>query len=180
MPGRSYSSTSYRFGMNGQEKDDEIAGNGNIYSAEYWEYDSRSIRRWNVDPVVKPWVSSYACFSGNPIYFSDPTGLDGEGPNGECPGDIRTNPNGTKEKYTLNGCEKADNANNLQIPESLIQIIKKAEGLGPNVKKVNGVTKCYPYPDPVGIPIVGYGHVIDSLDDPEFINGIILIPRLTP
>lgn len=71
MPGRSYSSTSYRFGMNGQEKDDEIAGNGNIYSALYWEYDSRSLRRWNMDPKPTVGISDYSCFGGNPIWFSD-------------------------------------------------------------------------------------------------------------
>jgi RHS repeat-associated protein len=75
MPGRNYqSSTAYRYGMNGQEKDDEIASG--IYTAEYWEYDSRLGRRWNVDPVRKPWISPYICFSDNPIIFVDPNGDD--------------------------------------------------------------------------------------------------------
>jgi RHS repeat-associated protein len=68
----------YRYGMNGQEKDDEIA-NG-VYTAEYWEYDSRLGRRWNPDPVVKPFESPYACFRNNPIHYSDPSGMDGEEP----------------------------------------------------------------------------------------------------
>jgi hypothetical protein len=86
MPNRSYNSNSYRYGLsNGQEKDNEIFEGA--FTAEYWEYDSRTGRRWNVDPVVKPWESSYACFANNPIYYADPSGLDGEGPNGECPGD---------------------------------------------------------------------------------------------
>lgn len=55
----------YRYGHNGQEKEDEIF-NG-AYSAEYWEYDSRTLRRWNVDPVVKPWESPYATFNNNPV-----------------------------------------------------------------------------------------------------------------
>jgi RHS repeat-associated protein len=77
MPGRTYtSSTGYRYGFGGQEKDDEISGNGNSYTAEYWEYDARLGRRWNRDPVVKPWESGYATFGNNPIYFADPTGLD--------------------------------------------------------------------------------------------------------
>ncbi len=77
MPGRNYqSSSSYRYGMNGQEKDDEIAGSGNIYTAEYWEYDSRTGRRWNIDPVVKPWESSYACFNNNPVLHNDVNGDD--------------------------------------------------------------------------------------------------------
>ncbi len=45
---RTWSAGSYRYGMNGQEKDDEIAQG--IYTAMYWEYDSRLGRRWNLDP----------------------------------------------------------------------------------------------------------------------------------
>jgi hypothetical protein len=41
MPGRSFNSGDYRYGFNGQEKDDEIAGIGNSYTAEFWQYDSR-------------------------------------------------------------------------------------------------------------------------------------------
>ena len=75
MPGRSYqSSSSYRYGMNGQEKDLEIYEGA--MTAEFWEYDSRLGRRWNTDPVVKPWESSYACFANNPIWFSDINGDD--------------------------------------------------------------------------------------------------------
>ncbi|TNE81426.1 MAG: RHS repeat protein [Bacteroidetes bacterium] len=67
----------YRFGgSNGQEKDDEINGAGNSYSAEFWQYDSRLGRRWNIDPVVKPWESPYACFANNPILCIDIDGRD--------------------------------------------------------------------------------------------------------
>lgn len=77
MAGRSFSSDSYRYGFNGQEKDDEVTGNsGTSYTAEYWQYDSRLGRRWNIDPVVKPWESPYAAFSNNPIFLIDPTGAD--------------------------------------------------------------------------------------------------------
>ncbi len=76
MPNRNEGS-SYRYGMNGMEKDDEIAGSGNSYTAEFWQYDSRLGRRWNIDPVVKPWESSYATFLENPIRVIDPNGDDG-------------------------------------------------------------------------------------------------------
>jgi hypothetical protein len=33
-------------------------------------------RRWNVDPVVKEWQSTYVVFLNNPIYFTDPFGND--------------------------------------------------------------------------------------------------------
>ena len=48
--GRNWSSSGYRFGYQGQEKTDEVSGQGNHYTAEFWEYDSRSGRRWNLDP----------------------------------------------------------------------------------------------------------------------------------
>jgi len=70
---RAFASGEYRYGMNGQEKDDELAG---TYSAEYWQFDSRLGRRWNVDPVTKPHESSYAAFANNPIWFVDPNGAD--------------------------------------------------------------------------------------------------------
>jgi hypothetical protein len=71
MPGRNLGTDSYRYGMNTQEKDDEIYGQGNTYSAEFWEYDARLGRRWNVDPKPNPSSSQYNCFAGNPIWFSD-------------------------------------------------------------------------------------------------------------
>ncbi len=76
MPGRKYQSgsSSYRYGFGGMEKSNEIKGEGNSYTAEYWEYDSRLVRRWNVDPVTKEWESPYAAFSNNPILNIDPHG----------------------------------------------------------------------------------------------------------
>ncbi len=74
MPGRTWNAASYRYSHNGHEKEDEIF-NG-AQSAEFWMYDSRVMRRWERDPVVKPWESPYAVFGNNPIYYSDPLGLD--------------------------------------------------------------------------------------------------------
>ena len=79
MPGRSVSAGEYRYGFGGQEMDNEISGTGNSYTAEYWQYDSRLGRRLNVDPIDKPWESSYAAFHNNPVYFIDPDGLDAQG-----------------------------------------------------------------------------------------------------
>ena len=56
------------------EKSDETA-DGN-YTAEFWEYSSKTARRWNVDPIVKIHESPYAAFAGNPIWFNDPLGAD--------------------------------------------------------------------------------------------------------
>lgn len=62
-------SGSYRYSINGQEKEKELSNN--ITSAEFWMYDSRLVRRWNVDPIIKIHESPYLCFSGNPIKNSD-------------------------------------------------------------------------------------------------------------
>ena len=74
-PGRSFTaptSSSYRYGFNGQEKDINIQSDH--YSAEYWEYDARIVRRWNLDPKPTAGISEYSVFNGNPIWRSDPLG----------------------------------------------------------------------------------------------------------
>jgi RHS repeat-associated protein len=74
LEGRSWNSKEYRFGFNGQQKDDEIYNEGNAYSAQFWEYDARLGRRWNLDPKPNPSISDYVCFANAPIWFSDPMG----------------------------------------------------------------------------------------------------------
>ena len=73
---RSFSLEQYRYGFNGQEGDDEVYGNGKSYTAEYWQYDSRLGRRWNVDPIIKPSLSAFSTFANNPIIYKDFFGLD--------------------------------------------------------------------------------------------------------
>ena len=67
----------YRFGYNGQEKVNEMSGIGNHNTAEFWEYDTRVGRRWNLDPVDQISISNYAVNILNPIVNNDP--------NGDCP-----------------------------------------------------------------------------------------------
>ena len=74
--GRSSNAGDYRFGFGGQEKETEITNTDSHYSAEYWMYDSRLGRRWNIDPVKKQHESSYATFANNPMWFVDPLGAD--------------------------------------------------------------------------------------------------------
>lgn len=77
MPGRKYSSSSlYRYGFNGQERSTEIDPNGNSMTAEFWQYEARLGRRWNVDPVFKEFESPYASFGNNPVWLRDPNGAD--------------------------------------------------------------------------------------------------------
>jgi YD repeat-containing protein len=74
MPSRLYTSTAYRYGWNTQDGTSEISGQGNHYTAQYWEYDSRVARRWNLDPKFTADVSRYAVNGNNPIIYNDPHG----------------------------------------------------------------------------------------------------------
>lgn len=74
MPGRGFSSSKYRYGFNGQEKSFEINSDGNSMTAEFWEYDSRIGRRWNIDPKSQVALSPYNCFNANPIMMIDVKG----------------------------------------------------------------------------------------------------------
>ena len=49
----------YRYFFNGQEADNEVLGDGVSLTAEFWQYDSRLGRRWNVDPVFKEYESPF-------------------------------------------------------------------------------------------------------------------------
>lgn len=59
----------YRFGFNGQEKVNEIAGVGNHLDFKFRSYDSRIARFTSVDPLtVKfPWWSAYQFAGNSPI-----------------------------------------------------------------------------------------------------------------
>ena len=74
--GRGYSSEAYRFGFNGVEKTNEVAGEGNHYEFKYREYDPRIGKFWSVDPLFAsyPWNSTYAFAENRPI-----DGIDLEG-----------------------------------------------------------------------------------------------------
>jgi len=74
MKGRSYEAGKYKYGFNTQEKDDELYGEENSTSAEYWQYDARLGRRWNVDPVTVDWESPFSVNGNNPISYLDPNG----------------------------------------------------------------------------------------------------------
>ena len=71
MPGRDFTSNSYRYGYQGQEKDDEIKGNGASLNYEYRMHDPRLGRFLSVDPLSSsyPFYSPYA-FSGNRVIDS--------------------------------------------------------------------------------------------------------------
>jgi RHS repeat-associated protein len=71
LPGRVWNRDAYRYGFNGQEYDGEL---GDIWAAEFWEYDASIGRRWDVDPVFIPNLSPYVAFGCNPILYIDSDG----------------------------------------------------------------------------------------------------------
>jgi RHS repeat-associated protein len=65
------------------EKDDEVKNvDGTSYTTEFRQYDPRVGRWLSLDPLMDlyPHQSGYCSFNNNPIYFADPTGLEGEDP----------------------------------------------------------------------------------------------------
>ncbi|MHA4810290.1 RHS repeat domain-containing protein [Flavitalea flava] len=79
MPGRTYSSGSYRYGFNGKENDNEVKGVGNQQDYGMRIYDPRSGRFLSVDPITGkyPGLTPYQYASDNPIMNIDIDGLEG-------------------------------------------------------------------------------------------------------
>ncbi len=78
MPGRSYSSTAYKYGFNGKEKDDEVSGTGNQYDYGFRIYNPRIAKFLSVDPLTKsyPLLTPYQFAENCPIQFIDIDGLE--------------------------------------------------------------------------------------------------------
>jgi len=78
MPGRNTNTGSYRFGFQGQEKDDEIKGGGNSLSFRFRIYDPRLGRFLSVDPLTAsyPWYTPYQFAGNTPIYAIDIEGAE--------------------------------------------------------------------------------------------------------
>jgi RHS repeat-associated protein len=79
VPRRHGSSNEYRYGFQGQEKDNEIKGEGNSLNYEFRMHDPRIGRFLSLDPLTKeyPFYSPYA-FSGNRVI--DAVELEGREP----------------------------------------------------------------------------------------------------
>ena len=79
LPGRNYSSDAYRFGFQGQEKDDEVHGaTGTSYDFGARLLDVRAGRWLSLDPKASkyPSLSPYAFVGNNPLNAIDPDGRD--------------------------------------------------------------------------------------------------------
>ncbi len=79
MPGRSYNANGYRFGFNGQEKDDEVSNiTGGNLNFKFRMYDSRLGKFFSIDPLAKsyPWNSTYAFAENQVIWAKDLEGAE--------------------------------------------------------------------------------------------------------
>ncbi len=75
LTGRTFTTTEeYRYGFNGQEKERVITGAETHTSAEFWMYDARVGRRWELDPIAQIFTSDYAVMNNNPVFNCDPQG----------------------------------------------------------------------------------------------------------
>jgi RHS repeat-associated protein len=72
----SVDSDAYRYGFQGQERDDEVKGEGNSYTTFFRKFDSRLGRTFSLDPVMRSEMSMYGMMSNNPIVKIDPLGDD--------------------------------------------------------------------------------------------------------
>jgi hypothetical protein len=75
LEGRSWSA-GYRYGFNGQEVEDGITGSRTHTSAEFWMYDARLGRRWEMDPFYHEleFTSAYSVNFNSPLIFKDENG----------------------------------------------------------------------------------------------------------
>jgi RHS repeat-associated protein len=78
MPGRSFSSDSYRYGFNGKETDNEVKGVGTQYDYGFRIYDPRLGKFLSVDPLSNsfPWYTPYQFAGNKPIAAVDLDGLE--------------------------------------------------------------------------------------------------------
>jgi len=157
----------YRFGFNGQLKDNEVAGIGNSLDFKFRMYDSRLGRFKSVDPLFRqyPWNSTYA-FAENDVIRS----IDLEGRERSIVIYDFSTDKITKTKIDLPKAGALGNGILVQsnhggktayyygkdIPDANITSFKKAyEGV-----VMDGKGNHKGYLDSKGLPTIGYGHLI--------------------
>jgi len=77
MDGRTVQDSTYRYGFNGMEGDDEVNGPGRSYTTEFRQYDPVVGRWWGVDALSSqmPEWSPYNFVFDNPLRMVDLTGI---------------------------------------------------------------------------------------------------------
>ena len=164
MTGRSFIGVNYKYGFNSQEKVDEIKGAGNHYTALFWEYDSRTGIRWNLDPKPDPWESPYVAFANNPIYHSDIHGdtEDERKKAVEKAKEWKDKSTGTATSHGGKGTQPGEAVDCSGLVSSCVQ----AAGLpDPNQGSSNGVTNIVNNSTQVGFNDIEEGYVVTFNDN---------------
>jgi RHS repeat-associated protein len=80
MPGRNISSSTYRYGFNGKENENEVKGPGNQLDYGKRIYDTRLGKFLSVDPLTEsyPWYSPFQYASNTPTFATDVDGLEAD------------------------------------------------------------------------------------------------------
>jgi RHS repeat-associated protein len=80
LPKRHGAVDGYRYGFQGQEKDDEIKGEGNSLNYKFRMYDPRIGRFFAEDPLVPqyPELTPYQFASNSPVFLNELEGLEGQ------------------------------------------------------------------------------------------------------
>jgi YD repeat-containing protein len=112
----------YNYGYNGQMKDNEWAGLGNHNSALYWEYDTRTGRRWNLDPVLDPSQSSYSTFDNTPGSQNDP-----DGDCTDCPKEAKTLNDAAQNDKLSDGNKWQDQNGNWYVHDAMAGAARRME-----------------------------------------------------
>jgi len=79
LPGRNYSSDSYRFGFNGKLNDNEVyGGEGTFQDYGMRDYDTRIARFIRIDPIANqfPWYTPFQFAGNKPIWAIDLDGME--------------------------------------------------------------------------------------------------------
>jgi RHS repeat-associated protein len=78
LQNREFTSAKYRYGFNGQERDDEVKGEGNNYDYGERQYDPRVARFLTIDGLADdyPWYTPYQFAGNKPIWAIDLDGLE--------------------------------------------------------------------------------------------------------
>lgn len=162
MPGRTLNN-GYRYGFNGQEKDDEISGNGNELAFKFREYDARLGRFFTIDPLTDkfPYWTPYQFAGNTPIEARELEGLEtwhtttGSTETDISGTDMKRSSSGPLEpgnaidmgyaSYTVGQTYNPSEKGSLKSSEQNANFIKSEEGLRLNMYDNDGGKQGYSY-----------------------------------
>jgi RHS repeat-associated protein len=167
MPGRKYSTTSsYRYGFNGKENDNDVKGEGNQQDYGMRIYDPRLGRFVSRDPLTKsyPWFSPYQFAGNSPILNIDLDGLE----------NIPTQPNTQGNKNEFGNYTDAPTPS---AETRRTNLIENKMPLLPEEKFLIGIFKPLFYTFAAFTEVAGAAHYGDRIPKEEFAEQFPLIPN---